>query len=144
MRMLNKSSSLLVFYGMMLSRMLAVRLAKNQIFYSIVIFYPVNMMHSFAFLDIPSNFFFHYKTMLSNITIIITKWMKWRSDKNISEKITRLTTMPTRVAFWVGSAILRVARLIAECPILPMQTTRFFRSYKLFVAKFTFHNMNIS
>lgn len=54
-----------------------------KIFYSIIVFYFVDMVYDFFGPEVSSNMIFHYKTMPINMTGFCRKWMIRKFDKFI-------------------------------------------------------------
>lgn len=106
----------------MKNSMLFIIYKQFQIFNTIVRTITIDMVNNFSRFKITFNTFFHYQTMFSNITILISKWMFRHKNSNISIMSFSNSTFPKRMFFsQMGSAYFLF---------------RFFRVFKILFAYF--------
>lgn len=85
---------------------LSVRMAGSpqfKIFYPVVISYPILVMNSFKFMKVSSNMFFHYKSMLLNISMSHCSRMSMAGFKNITARAFYDAAPPERRVLSIAS-----------------------------------------
>ena len=97
---------------------------KKKIFKSIILPVTVYMMNNFSRFNISPKMFLHYKTMLSNVTGIITKRMIRFMNKNILITICKFSTFP----IWV----FRTRNLDKLLPFIPWDMSFISFAYGIF------------
>lgn len=122
--------------------MLFITLQQNKITNSIINFVMIDMMNYFITFKISAQMFFHYKSMFSNITSTICKWVFFTMNKFISTVVKMNTTCPKSTFISSDSSLLvDMSTCIRTNFTSPMPQSIFF-SFKSFVANFT-NNINV-
>jgi len=58
-----------------------------QVLNSVISLNPINMMNNLASIQMSSNAFFHYQSMLSDIPLFTRKWVVWLMNINIATSL---------------------------------------------------------
>lgn len=103
------SSSTMIFVSRM---MLTIAGKKLQVFNAIIRPNPVPVMYDFFRGKISPQVFFHYKSMLLNIILIISKWMAMAFNKNISIRVNHSPSIPSSISAQFNSFSKPVGRLV--------------------------------
>ena len=70
----------------------------NKIFYSIVIFYSVYVVHIFFFVKWAPQVLLHYKSMLHNIVVFCSARMAYSTNHYIASCVGRFSSIPLVVS----------------------------------------------